>query len=252
MTTDPRNFSGAEVPVTLSIVVPFLNEEAAAQQLLGEIREMIDRNEQTGRVEVIAVDDGSADHTGALLDQTASAWPRLIVVHHARRCGQSAALASGFATASGEWIATLDGDGQSDPADIPRLMNERGGFDMVTGIRGERRDTFVRRVSSRIAFRVRNAALHDGIIDTGCSTRAFRRACLRYLPLQFRGMHRFLPALFQIAGYSVRQIQVNHRPRLGGQPKYGIGNRMIPGLVDLWAVCWMRSRYSPPRYFEDH
>jgi dolichol-phosphate mannosyltransferase len=226
---------------SLSVVIPFLNEQTCIPPLLAEVRRALG-----DLPEVIAVDDGSTDSTPVLLRAAAAGWPRLCIVTHSRRCGQSAALASGFAAAGGEWIATLDGDGQSDPADIPMLFERRAGFDMVTGIRSRRRDTFVRRASSRIAFRVRNAVLHDGIVDTGCSTRVFRRECVRYIPLQFRGMHRFLPALFQIAGYTVLQLPVNHRARLGGYAKYGIGNRMIPGLVDLCAVRWMKSRYAPP------
>ena len=224
----------------LTVVIPFLNEATAAGPLLAELREFW--REIPGPGEVVAVDDGSSDGTGSLLDELARSWDQLRVVHHSRRMGQSAALASGFLVAQGELVATLDGDGQSDPADLPRLLRERGDFDMVTGIRARRRDSFVRRASSRIAFRVRDAVLHDGIIDTGCSTRIMRRECLRFVPLQFRGMHRFLPALFQMAGYRVKQVPVNHRPRLGGQPKYGVGNRAIPGLIDLMAVRWMKSR----------
>jgi dolichol-phosphate mannosyltransferase len=236
----------------LSVVIPFFNEADPAGPLLQEVRRVLERETfpspvQSGAgFEVIAVDDGSDDGTGALLDAVASGWPALRVVHHLSRCGQSAALASGCAAARGEWIGTLDGDGQSDPADLPRLLECSDGFEMITGIRARRRDSLIRRASSRIAFRVRDAVLHDGIIDTGCSTRVFRHECLRYLPLQVRGMHRFLPALFQIAGYRVKQMPVNHRPRLGGRAKYGIGNRMIPGLLDLYAVRWMKSRYAPP------
>ena len=229
----------------LSVVIPFLNEEASAGALLQEVRQVLEGI--PGACEVVAVDDGSTDGTGPLLDERARSWDRLRVVHHPQRRGQTAALASGFLAANGELVATLDGDGQSDPADIPRLLEERGDFDMITGIRARRRDNFVRRASSRIAFRVRDAVLHDGIVDTGCSTRVMRRECLRFLPLQFRGMHRFLPALFQIAGYRVKQVPVNHRPRFGGQPKYGVGNRAFVGLMDLMAVSWMRRRWAPPK-----
>jgi dolichol-phosphate mannosyltransferase len=237
--------------VQLSVVIPFLNEEEALPSLLEEVRVTLGPKPGTPgpappRFEVIAVNDGSTDGTGPLLDRLAGDWPALRVLHFRRRCGQSAALAGGFSAARGEWIATLDGDGQSDPADIPRLLAAREGFEMVTGIRGQRMDSAIRRISSRVAYRVRDAVLHDGIVDTGCSTRVLRRECLRFLPLQFRGLHRFLPALFQIAGYRVQQVSVGHRPRKGGRPKYGIGNRMIPGLVDLWAVRWMKSRYAPP------
>lgn len=236
--------------MTLSVVIPFLDEEEAAGPLLAELHPVLDHLPTpqafgTAEYEVIAVNDGSGDGTGRLLDDLAREWPALRVIHHGRRRGQSAALATGFAAARGDLVATLDGDGQSDPADIPQLIRERGEADMITGIRAVRSDTWIRRVSSRIAYRVRDAVLHDGIIDTGCSTRLFRRACLRDVPMQFRGMHRFLPALFQMAGYSVHQIPVRHRPRLVGRPKYGVGNRMIPGLIDLMAVRWMKSRYCP-------
>lgn len=252
----------------LSVVIPFLDEERAAEPLLDELRSVLSEdlappsstlNPDTAGVEpgspgapgdlcyeVIAVDDGSRDGTGALLDRISREWPALRVIHHRRRRGQSAALATGFAAARGEWIATLDGDGQSDPADLSALLRERTHFDMVTGIRRRRRDSWVRRVSSRIAYWVRDAVLHDGIIDTGCSVRVFRRASITEVPLQFRGMHRFLPALLQMCGHTIKQVPVNHRARLGGRAKYGIGNRMVPGLIDLMAVRWMKSRFAPP------
>jgi dolichol-phosphate mannosyltransferase len=234
--------------VYLSVVIPFHNEQEAVGPLLAEVRAVLESQAVTGESgwEVVAINDGSQDGSADLLDSLTRDWPALRVAHHRQRRGQSAALATGFAAARGDLIATLDGDGQSDPADIPRLLRELGEFQMVTGIRAKRSDTWVRRVSSRVAYRVRDAVLHDGIVDTGCSTRIFRRSCLSDVPMQFRGMHRFLPALFQMAGYAVKQIPVHHRPRLGGQAKYGIGNRMIPGLIDLMAVRWMKSRFAPP------
>jgi dolichol-phosphate mannosyltransferase len=251
--------------IRVSVVIPFHNEEEPAGPLLDEIRDRLgllsgdpsnqpaaDTSEE-GLVmspvdyEVVAVDDGSTDGTGAILEKAARGWDRLRILHHLHCCGQSAALYTGFAAARGELVATLDGDGQSDPADLPRLLAELGAYDMVTGIRSRRHDSVIRRISSRIAFRVRDSVLHDGIVDTGCSTRVFRRSCLRFVPMQFRGMHRFLPALFQIAGFRVKQVPVNHRPRAGGRAKYGIGNRMIPGLCDLYAVRWMKSRYTVPK-----
>jgi dolichol-phosphate mannosyltransferase len=234
--------------VNLSVVIPFFNENESARPLLAEVRAVLETSGALGgsTMEVIAVDDGSLDGTGQELDRAAAEWPVLRVVHHRQRRGQSAALATGFAAAGGELIATLDGDGQSDPADIPALLRELGEFQMVTGIRARRLDSWVRRASSRVAYRIRNAVLHDGIVDTGCSTRVLRRACLCDVPMQFRGMHRFLPALFQMAGFSVKQVPVRHRPRLGGRAKYGIGNRMIPAFLDLMAVRWMKSRFAPP------
>jgi dolichol-phosphate mannosyltransferase len=227
------------VPVDLSVVVPMYNEGENIGRLLAEVRDALAASGLDW--EIVCVDDGSDDGTAAQLAAARAGEPRLRPFRHARRSGQTAALATGFALARGDLIATLDGDLQNDPADIPGLIAALCGSDMVTGWRRKRHDGPVRRLSSRVANRFRDAILHDGIVDVGCSTRVFRRACLERIKL-FDGMHRFLPALFMAEGFTVRQAPVNHRERAAGRSKYGVGNRLWRALRDLWAVRWMQDR----------
>jgi len=220
----------------LSVVVPVKDEESNVLPLLKEIREAID---PLGRpYETIFVDDGSTDKTLPRLLDAQKKYPQLRILKFRRNRGQSAAMDAGMRAARGEWVAFLDGDRQNDPADIPALYE---GFDMVAGWRRNRNDTTVRRFSSRIANRVRDALLHDGIRDTGCSLKVLRRSCVDQIKM-FTGMHRFLPALFQNEGYRVTQMPVNHRPRVAGRAKYGIGNRLFRSVYDLLAVQWMKKR----------
>jgi glycosyltransferase involved in cell wall biosynthesis len=169
--------------------------------------------------------------------------PRLRVLRHDRNYGTSAAYLTGFRAARAEVVATLDGDLQNDPADLPRLLAELDrGFDLVCGIRQRRQDDWVRRASSRIANRFRSAVLGDGVVDTGCALKVYRAAFLRRLPA-FRGMHRFLPALASMQGARIAQLPVSHRPRRFGQSKYGIANRLGVGIADLVGVWWLQRRW---------
>jgi len=228
----------------LSVVIPFYNEAPNVSEVLEELTAVLEK-ELAGAFEVVAVNDGSSDGTGALLEALALRRPNLRVVHIEPHSGQSAALEAGFAVCRAEAIATMDGDGQNDPRDIPRLLRllHLEGVEMVCGIRARRRDGLVRRVSSRIANRVRDAALHDHTVDVGCSLRVFRRACLPRIHW-FRNAHRFFPALVQLAGYRTAETPVAHRPRLHGQSRYGLGiqSRLWVGLMDLWGVCWLQHR----------
>ena len=225
----------------LSVVVPMHNEAGNVPRLVAEVRDALDGARLEW--ELVCVDDGSVDGTGAALAGAMASEPRLRAVRHARRHGQTAALATGFALARAPAIGTLDGDLQNDPGDLPRLLSvlRDGDWDMVTGCRASRRDGPLRRLSSRVANVVRDAVIHDGIADVGCSTRVMRRDCLARVKL-YDGLHRFLPALFLIEGFRVRQEPVNHRPRAAGRSKYGVGNRLWRALRDLWAVRWMRDR----------
>jgi len=227
--------------VDLSVIVPMHNEAGNVPGLVAEVRAALDAAGLAW--ELVCVDDGSDDGTAAALAAARAAEPRVRAVRHARRAGQTAALATGFALARGETVGTLDGDLQNDPADLPRLLDvlRAGGWDLVTGYRAARRDGPVRRLSSRVANSVRDAIIHDGIRDVGCSTRVFRRTCLGRVKL-YDGLHRFLPALFLMEGFRVAQEPVNHRPRAAGRSKYGIGNRLGRALRDLAAVRWMRDR----------
>jgi glycosyltransferase involved in cell wall biosynthesis len=238
--------AGPQPARALSVVVPMKDEEANVVALVTEICAAIG-----GDDEVVLVDDGSRDGTVREMQRARAQFgPRVRVIRHDRNRGQSTAICTGVRAAAGVLIATLDGDGQNDPADIPRLVQElraRAG-DGVTMIAGERRvrhDSFVRRLSSRIANGVRDALLHDGVRDTGCGLKVFARSTFLELPA-FDHMHRFLPALVNAAGGRVHPLPVSHRPRRAGRSKYGIGNRLWVGIVDLFGVRWLIRRQVAP------
>ena len=230
----------------LSIVIPVLNEAASITGLLEEIAQQLD-----GQLdyEIVVVDDGSTDSTPAVLQDARGRLARVRVLRHRERCGQSAALASGVAAARSEWVATLDGDGQNDPADIMKLyrtMQQSGNqVKLIAGYRRQRRDSTLKRISSRVANAVRSAMLDDDSPDTGCGLKLFPRSLFLSLPL-FRNMHRFLPALVKRAGGAMVIVEVNHRPRRQGQSKYGVMNRLWVGIVDLCGVWWLRRRALHP------
>ena len=226
-------------PVDLSLVIPVYNERDNLEPLVGEI---VGSLAGTGwHYEVLLVDDGSSDGSDAVLARLRERHPVLRVVRFAKNAGQTAAIDAGFRRARGATVVTLDADLQNDPADIPRLVRELDGWDAVVGVRATRRDSLVRRVSSRIANYVRNRLSDETITDTGCSLKAYRREALATLKL-YRGMHRFLPTLLKMEGRRVREFPVGHRPRVHGTSKYGISNRLVPSFVDLLAVRWMKKR----------
>lgn len=239
----------AEGRPRLSVVVPLFDEEDNLPVLDGEIHSALAT--VGAPYEVLYVDDGSRDGSLAALERLARADARVRVLRHRRNAGQSAGLATGFRAARGEIVITLDADLQNDPADIPRLLAKLDeGFDVVSGVRQNRRDTWVRKVSSRVANAVRNWATDESITDVGCSLKAYRARYLRHLPM-FGGMHRFLPTLVRWNGARVAEIPVAHRPRLHGVAKYGIGNRLFRALADLYAVRWMRTRWIDPANTEE-
>ncbi|GAB4177683.1 MAG: glycosyltransferase family 2 protein [Rhodocyclaceae bacterium] len=232
----------------LSVVVPVLNEAENIEPLVREIRAALD-----GRLpfEIVYADDGSSDGTPAILARLARALPMLSVVRHRAPCGQSAALASGVRAARHPWIATLDGDGQNDPADIPRLIEAiedaqaPAGLCMAVGWRTRRNDDWLRRVSSRVANTVRAAVLGDATPDTGCGLKLFPRAVFLELP-HFDHMHRFLPALVRRQGGLTVSVPVAHRARTRGRSKYGVHDRLWVGIVDLAGVAWLKRRMRIP------
>ena len=232
----------------LSVVIPVRNEAENILPLLAEIHAAL---EGKAEFEVVYVDDGSSDATPARLAEALKGHPRLRVLAHAESCGQSAALVTGFRAARGEWIATLDGDGQNDPADIPKLLAVRDGagrpanLQLVAGYRKKRQDTWLKRVSSRVANGVRSRLLGDATPDTGCGLKVFARSTFLELP-PFDHMHRFLPALVRAAGGGIVALPVSHRPRQAGRSKYGIGNRLWVGIVDLFGVRWLIRRQVAP------
>ncbi len=232
----------------LSVVVPVFNEAGNIEPLLEEIRNAL---EGRFEFEVVYVNDGSKDVTAVELATVQQRMPNLRVITHRRSCGQSTALRSGVKAASAPVIATLDGDGQNDPADIPRLAaalseaDAGSGLKMVAGYRKRRRDSQVKRVSSRIANSVRSRLLADATPDTGCGLKVFYRSAFLDLPY-FDHMHRFLPALVQRAGWAVTSIEVNHRQRGQGQSKYGTLDRLVAGIDDLLGVMWLKRRARVP------
>ena len=227
--------------VLVSVVVPVRNEAPNILPLVEEIRAALAGIAH----EIVYVDDGSDDDTPALLAEAGVAWRR-----HAVGCGQSAAVVTGVLAARGRWIATLDGDGQNDPADIPALLaraeaEDHGGPLLVAGHRARRRDSRVKRVSSRVANAARRRLLGDDTADTGCGLKLFRRSDFLDLP-RFDHMHRYLPALFLRAGGRVVAVAVNHRPRTRGASKYGTLDRLWVGLFDLVGVYWLQRRWRRP------
>lgn len=226
----------------LSFVIPCYNEEGNLERLVGELQSVADAAGKT--CEYILVDDCSTDGTWTILSRMAAADPLIRIRQLERNSGQSAALFTGMKSARGQWIVTLDADLQNDPKDLPKLLQEAGRFDCVCGSRVEARrkgDTWRRVVSSRIANCVRNKLTGETISDAGCNYRVIRRECVEDLKF-FKGMHRFLPTLLKIEGYTVTEVPIHNNPRFAGTSNYGIRNRVFATFYDLMAVRWMQRR----------
>jgi dolichol-phosphate mannosyltransferase len=239
--------------IVLSVVVPVHNERDNLEPLIGEIRDAL---KDLGEYEIVVVDDGSEDGTADRLRELKARIPELRAILHRGRYGQSAAIHTGVKAAKGAWVATLDGDGQNDPADIHKLLAARdetgpgSRLKMIAGWRVDRKDPWSRRISSRIANGVRRRLLGDTTPDTGCGLKLFARDAFLDLP-RFDHMHRFLPALMQRDGWEVRSIPVNHRPRYRGASDYGVRNRLWAGMVDLFGVAWFKRRARRPEIEEE-
>jgi dolichol-phosphate mannosyltransferase len=227
------------MPVDLAIVVPVYEEEANVLPLAREIVTAL----RPGPLafEVVFVDDGSADGTAAAILEASRAEDCVRGVRHARNAGQSAALWTGLCVTHAPIVATLDGDRQNDPADLPQLLAALERADFVCGVRARRRDPWVRRVSSAVARQARRTFLGVDFRDTGCSLRVFRRSALQQV-FPFHGWHRFLPVLVHAAGVTVCELPVSHRHRSAGRSKYGVWNRLGHGLFDLIGVAWYQRR----------
>ncbi len=229
----------------LSLVIPCYNEQENIPTLLARVCASLDRIGKP--YEVIIVDDGCTDDSPKLLADAMKASPWLRVLKLNKNSGQSAAFEAGFAAARGEVIATIDADLQNDPEEIPRLLpmlndGGQGGYDMITGWRKERADTWFRRRQTRIANRIRNAVSQETIQDSASSLKLYKAHALKGLKL-FNGAHRFFPTLVKMRGYTVLETPVKHSPRHAGTAKYGFRNRALRAFIDLLAIRWMKSRH---------
>lgn len=235
MTVSPRPWA--------SVVIPIKDERDNLVPLTERLLKALHAREESRSApfEIIYIDDGSTDGSAAVLDQLATQYPQVTVLHFDRNYGQTSAFDAGFRRSTGALIITMDGDLQNDPEDIGVLLSSIDRYDLVCGWRQTRHDTLIRRLSSRIANFVRSAVTGDRVHDTGCSLKVFRRAVVERVPL-FDGMHRFFPALALIYGFTVTEVPVRHYPRAHGVSKYGVGNRLFKGLYDLIEVRWMMKR----------
>ena len=231
----------ANTPV-LSLVIPCYDEQDNLRPLVAAIRAAVDPLKLA--YEIIFTDDASKDKSWEILKELAASDPRIRALRFAFNSGQSAALWAGMKAARGQYLVTLDADLQNDPKDLPKFLEPLKQFDCVCGTRVEARgqgDNFIRVASSRIANWVRNKLSGENISDAGCCYRAFKRECIDNLKF-FKGMHRFLPTLFKIEGFTVTEIAVSHNPRTAGQTHYGVWNRLFASSYDLLAVRWMKKR----------
>jgi glycosyltransferase involved in cell wall biosynthesis len=234
----------------LSVVIPVYNEEENLPPLWEELRAVLES--LTLSFEVVFVDDGSRDRSAEIIRGFRERDARVRLVRLKANAGETAATDAGFTAARGRWVVSMDADLQNDPHDIPAMLAHLEQWDAVTGWRVNRSegDSIVRRVSSRIANRVRNALSEETIQDSGCTFRAFRRECLRGLVL-YRGFHRFIPTLLKMRGYRVLEVPVRNRPRRFGQSKYGVMNRVFVATADLLVVRWMKNRFLHYQVTED-
>ncbi|MFT7668418.1 MAG: dolichol-phosphate mannosyltransferase [Planctomycetota bacterium] len=224
--------------LALSLVAPVYDEELNLRALHESVVKVFGERDDW---ELILVDDGSKDGSAKLIHELSGEDPRVVGVFFAKNCGQTAAMGSGIQLARGRLIATLDADLQNDPADIPKLVDALKDNHAAVGYRQKRNDNLVRRISSRVANRIRNWISKDSIIDTGCSLKVFRAEAIQSIPL-FEGLHRFFPTLLRYHGYEVVEVPVSHHPRVAGVSKYGVLNRGLRAFKDLLAVRWMRGR----------
>jgi len=225
--------------VHYTVVVPLKNEEDNIQELIDELKPIMQKLHEPW--ELICIDDGSSDNTLAILKKLSHIHPELRIIAFDKNYGQSSAFDAGFKSARGELIITMDGDRQNDPADIPNLLNAAADADLVCSRRVNRRDPWTKKITSKIANAVRSRVCHDSVQDTGCSLKVYRKSALQKIKM-YHGMHRFLPALFLIEGFRIKEVPVNHRERTKGKTKYNFFNRSFNTISDMLAVRWMHQR----------
>lgn len=225
--------------VLISIVIPVYNEESNLLTLNEELHRALVQT--TDNYEIIYVNDGSTDTSQTVLEQLQQASRQVKVVTFERNCGQTAAFSAGFAAARGEIVVTLDADMQNPPADILKLLPYLATHDVVCGVRLNRQDNWVRKISSRVANAVRNKITRDQVTDTGCSLKVYKKVYLDKIVL-YEGMHRFLPTLLKMQGARVVEVEVRHFPRTAGVSKYNVWNRALVSFLDCLFVRWMQER----------
>jgi dolichol-phosphate mannosyltransferase len=230
-------------PLTYSLVIPVYNEVENILPLVEELEWVM--QSYANEWELIFADDGSTDGSPELLERLSQSRPYIRCVRLKKNYGQTSAFIAGVRLARGTWVISLDGDGQNDPQDIPLLIeacvHSDSRCDLACGRRSARRDSWYKRAISKIANGVRQKVLEDNVRDTGCSLKIYRKSCLEKIPL-FHGMHRFLPALFQIEGFQTKEVAVRHRKRRRGKSKYHLFNRGASLFFDMLAVAWMKKR----------
>jgi dolichol-phosphate mannosyltransferase len=225
--------------IDISVVVPVYNEAENLPILVPDLLEVL--KGLAKKFEVIFVDDGSSDGSGEVLRGMATRYPSIRILKFKANRGLSAALVAGMREARGDILVTLDSDLQNDPADIPKLVQELGRYDMATGWRQKREDPWLKRISSKIGNAVRNRLSGENIRDSACTLRALKRECIQEIWV-FDGMHRFLSTLVKMKGYRIIEVPVAHHPRKFGKSKYNIRNRMVRSFMDLLVVRWMKRR----------
>jgi dolichol-phosphate mannosyltransferase len=224
--------------MNISVIIPMYNEEAC---VCGLVRELLDIRDLLPGMEILLVDDGSTDHTWEQIESVMKDQPLIRGIRCGTNRGQSAAMLTGLHAAGGDVLVTMDGDLQNNPIDIPRLVALIGRFDVACGYRAKRKDTWARRMASRLGNTARNWVTRDGMRDAGCSLKAFRRECVADLP-PLRGVHRFMPAYFNLNGRTMTELAVDHRPRTRGTSKYTNLQRLPRTVFDLIGFAWYRSR----------
>jgi dolichol-phosphate mannosyltransferase len=224
----------------ISVVVPVYNEEENLPILASQLMEVL--NGLGKPYEMVFVDDGSKDRSRMILKEMATQYPQIHILGFKKNCGETVADAAGLREARGKVVVTIDADLQNDPKDIPRMLEYLKDYDMVTGWRQKREDSWVKRITSKIANKIRNGLSGEVIQDSGCTFRAYKRECLENIKL-FKGMHRFMPTLVKMEGFRVIEIPIAHHPRKFGVSKYTTWNRMWRAFIDLLVVKWMKSRH---------
>lgn len=225
--------------IEISVVIPVYNEEDNIYPLIYALLPVLEKIDK--EYEIIFVNDGSIDKSGQILNEIVNKFNNIQVIHFNKNYGLTAAIDAGFKASDGNIVVTMDADLQNYPEDIPLLLKEIKQFDMVCGWRYDRKDSWIKRLSSKVANSVRNALSKENVKDSACTLKAIRKECLKQIKL-YKGLHRFLPTLFKIEGFSVAEVKVRHNPRKSGRSKFNIRNRIFSSFIDLLVIIWMKKR----------